>query len=252
VQALEIKDTGIYKLEVYGAQGGTYHDGIYVNSYGGAGGYSVGYVKENKDTTLFICVGAQGQYFMSQNIDSISGWSSGGYNGGGNGYATAPGSAGQVRISAGGGGATHIGTRNGTLAQYGNTSGLLIAAGGGGGNAFSGEQGYDFGGGAGGGINGGAGVTAGETQAPGTQSSGYAFGQGGSATTQNGVQSGGGGGLYGGCAGSATYGSAGNGGSGYIGGVPQFTHASTTYIPSTSNGVRGGNGYAKITLVAYL
>lgn len=33
------------------------------------------------------------------------------------------------------GGATHIGTRNLTLPQYGNASGLFIVAGGGGGNS---------------------------------------------------------------------------------------------------------------------
>lgn len=59
-----------------------------------------------------------------------------GYNGGGSYYLGTTesfGSDGTRNTTAGGGGATHIGTRNGTLAQYGNTSGLLIAAGGGGG-----------------------------------------------------------------------------------------------------------------------
>lgn len=63
------------------------------------------------------------------------------------------------------------------------------------------------------------------------------------------------GGLYGGgsCVTSQGSGNKGGaGGSGYIGGVPAFKHTNgTTYSPSTSAGQKAGNGYAKITFVAF-
>lgn len=77
-------------------------------------------------------------------------------------------------------GCTHIGTRNGTLAQYGNTSGLYLVAGGGGGGFNNSAL---LTGGNGGGSNGGNGsgsLAYGDHKhgLGGTQSGGYSFGKG--------------------------------------------------------------------------
>jgi prepilin-type N-terminal cleavage/methylation domain-containing protein len=55
-QVLDILQSGYYKLEVWGAQGGS---SVY-NSTGGYGGYSVGTVKLKKGDRLFINVGGAG------------------------------------------------------------------------------------------------------------------------------------------------------------------------------------------------
>ena len=60
---------GSYKLECWGAQGG-YRSNA---TYGGKGGYSVGELTLNEETTLYIQVGGSGN----------TGKTSGGYNGGG-------------------------------------------------------------------------------------------------------------------------------------------------------------------------
>ena len=65
---------GVYKLEVWGAQGGSYS-----SYYGGAGGYSVGTITLTADTTnLFVYVG--GQPTTSTSSSTII---TGGFNGGG-------------------------------------------------------------------------------------------------------------------------------------------------------------------------
>lgn len=106
-------------------------------------------------------------------------------------------------------------------------------------------------GGAGGGASGGA-ATGGSSQKAngGTQSSGYARGQGQNGRTGiEGYRSregtgGGGGGYYGGYAQQTSYSTnmycGGGGGSGYTTGLSGA---------SMSNGVREGNGYARITFV---
>lgn len=62
--------TGYYKLEVWGAQGGS----------GGNGGYSSGYIKLQKEEKLYVYVGGRGQ--DRKYIDSN--YLVGGFNGGGN------------------------------------------------------------------------------------------------------------------------------------------------------------------------
>ena len=242
VQSFTAPISGTYKLEVWGAQGGTntYNWAGTEYSVGGLGGYSMGNISLTTSNILYVVVGG------------TSSTNAGGYNGGGNGrsYQTSP------NITArGGGGATHIGTRNGTLVQYGNTYGLLIVAGGGGGSSGDRSMGN---GGSGGGMSGGEGAPHREYGKAGTQSSGGAggsaedtdddifhaasgaFGQGGQGDHGGFGRAGGGGGggLYGG-GGGADGGS--GGGSGYIGGVSNG---------SMQNGVRSGDGYAKITLVS--
>lgn len=222
MQQVTLTDKGLYRLRVWGGQGRC--------SNGGKGGYATGYIEVTSPLTLYVCVG-QG-YDGTNQIN-------GGYNGGGTGHDWY--GDGQY-VGFGGGGATHIAKVNGLLKDIGYTSfvtngnGLLV--GGGGGGSTRNQRS----GGTGGGTSGGQGQ--GDNQNPGTQTSGYAFGQGGDANTDGG---GGGGGLYGGSGGG--YYSDGSGGSGYIGGVPAITFKGTTYTPSTGNAAKSGQGMADITFV---
>lgn len=168
---------GIYKLECWGAQGGTY------SSYrGGAGGYSSGIINITEPTTLYINVGGQPQ------PNTSNGSSQGGFNGGGNGCCRYY--NGVYTYGQGGGGATDI--RIGSNSLYAR----VIVAGGGGGSASQDDFSLKYGGG----ISGGS--TSGYV---GTQTSGGSngsFGQGGAATTSGTNykygSGGGGGGWYGG------------------------------------------------------
>ena len=229
IQSFSTPCNGTYKLEVWGAQGGRWSGNS--TESGGYGGYSQGTVIISKKDTLYIVVGAKG--------GSNGTWS---YNGGGSGGNY------NGNYGGSGGGATHIGTRNGTLAQYGNTTGLYIVAGGGGGGSSYDSTNTIRYGGAGGGNSGSSGGGYqngyGGSQSGGggnqTNNSNYygKFGQGAASQFQNGA---GGGGLYGGGGANSTNASGGGGGSGYIGGVTGGT---------TQNGVRSGNGYARITLIS--
>lgn len=209
VQSFTAPYSGIYKLEVYGCVGS--------HANAGKGGYSKGYKKLKKGDVLYIVCGGQP------------------YNGGGNGYGA------NIDMSpwgwdsydwdgvGPGGGATHIATTNrGVLSNYNSyRSEVLIVAGGGGG--ADDENDGSKAGGTGGGLTGGSAGNAGG----GTQTSGYAFGQG---------AQGAGGGWYGGYYHSDWIS---GGGSGYIGGVDSFNGDS----PSSSNGVNGSSGYAIVTLM---
>jgi len=232
VQTFDVPCDGLYKLEVWGSKGGS------IGSYsGGNGGYSSGYTILTKGNSLYVVAGGQP------------------YNGGGRasgsdhddydfGYER----SGAVTY---GGGATHIAKVTGTLADIGYTSFVtqgngLIVAGGGGSSAYAKPSDSNLTGGTGGGLNGGNGVAG----TGGTQTSGYAFGQGQTGGTNlNSPAGNGGGGFYGG---KTTYsGTGGGGGSGWIGGVPTLEYNGTIYSPSTSNGVNGSTGKAKITLIEY-
>ena len=221
VQTFAVPCNGTYKLEVYGAQGGS-------DSYniGGKGGYSYGSIYLSNEVKLYVVIGG----------------TSNGYNGGGvstdewHHYG---------KMSIYGGGATHIATSDrGILSNYDlYRNEILIVAGGGGGAGFSSEGEYAGGsGGTGGGDSGGTGGCMHddcENSNPGiggSQTNGYSFGTG---SDLGGYYAGaGGGGWYGGTSGYNRTG--GGGGSGYIGGVTNG---------SMQNGIREGNGYAKITLV---
>jgi hypothetical protein len=219
-------------LEVWGAEGGT---GSNTNLAASLGGYSSGYKHLNKGDPLYITVGSKGLSYEG----SIGG--NGGYNGGGNGGN----GGGSYNGGSGGGGATCICTTNrGTLNNYHlYTSEILIVAGGAGGREGRGQMPIDYGciGSTGGGQSGGSESGSGG----GTQITGYSFGLGengyngyynaGSRAEGSG---GGGGGFYGGY---TTYMTGGGGGSGYIGNVDSGI---------TTNGVRSGNGYARITFVS--
>ena len=254
--------TGTYKLEVWGAQGGSA-----TSKPGGYGGYSVGNVILQKGTLLYVNVGGQGQK------------NAGGYNGGGTGQNI----AGSVSNAGyGGGGATHIATKSGLLKSLSNSlSSILIVSGGGGGISESLNAG-----GSGGGATGNAGTGGCYSPTGGTQNgignsgdsdcTAAGFGYGGNAPNGSSAQGtygagGGGGGYYGGGAASFKSGSncasGGAGGSGYIDNslltnkymycyncttstetaAKTYTTTNVSDVP-TSDYAKSGNGAAKITL----
>jgi hypothetical protein len=243
VQEVTLK-RGIYQLECWGASGGSYS-----TSYvGGKGGYSIGVVTLNRNTTLYCNVGG-----ATTTVD-------GGWNGGGNGRTNGK----------GGGGATDIRLDKNSLYTR------IIVAGGGGG------AGIAYGGGYGGGLIGGDGYTSlNRSGTGGTQTTGGttwnsitahygSFGIGGS--LNQGYSAGaGGGGWYGGGGAydndSDSDGRGGGGGSGYIltydsykpeGYTPTSEYHlldgilqdGSSSMPSPSGGTQTGqegNGYCIIT-----
>ena len=127
VQEFVAPYAGTYKLEVWGASGGT--AGLFIPSLGG---YSVGTTHLNKGQSVYIYVGGQGSV-CSIGYGSNRPYAVGGYNGGGACYASKNGD--YVRNSGAGGGATHIATVPGLLNTLeNNKNDILIVAGGGGGS----------------------------------------------------------------------------------------------------------------------
>ena len=249
---------GLYKIETWGAQGGTKDTYI-----GGYGGYSVGQISLNNSDKLYINVGGAGGSNSTQ--DNAGGYNGGGYSGSYNGS-----------YSFGGGGATHIAKTSGLLSTLENNKDEIIIVSGGGGGAASATTSP---GGSGGGYNGVDGITSvsqwnSSTYIPvgATQNGpGYAYGGstrqgkfGSGITSPSGAWGGGGGGGYYG--GGTGYGTTGSGGSGYIGNsllsskamycynCTQSNEEDTKTITTTCNEERPtencakkGNGYARIT-----
>lgn len=241
---------GVYKLEVWGAQGG-YRSS---STYGGKGGYCCGTLNLADITTLYLNAGGAGN----------TGGTAGGFNGGG------------PRDSyPGGGGASDIRIESNSLYAR------VIVAGGGGSDGAANKYGL-YGGGTTGGTateycgTGGGGATQTAGGAGGSNNAG-SFGQGGKGLYYaSGYAGAGGGGWYGG-GGSYPDGSVdddrgGGGGSGYV-------YTSTTYTsypsgcllnsnyfltgtqniagnisfisPSGTNETgHAGNGYVRITVVS--
>ena len=249
---------GVYKLEVWGAQGGSYS-----SYYGGAGGYSVGTITFTADTLLYIYVGGQPATNSSNRVVV-----SGGFNGGGNGYNRYY--SGTYTYGQGGGGGTDI--RIGQDSLYAR----VIVAGGGGGSASVNALTTKYGGG----TTGGAPTSsyAGTQTTGGSAGNKGTFGKGGSVTTSGNnykySSGGGGGGWYGGGAASSytdsssSYRGYNGGGSGFVwtgsnapsgyllGPEYYLTDASTiagnASMPSISGGTETGhtgNGYARITAI---
>ena len=228
---------GKYKLECWGAQGGdgTNYSSTGLPYTGGKGGYSSGILNIIDSGTLYIVCGSAGSTVA--NISNT-------YNGGGG--------SGNTNYQAGsGGGATHIGLKEGLLTTFSSdyASKLLLVAGGGGGGGNCSI------GGAGGGISGVQPKTSTQYQSrtsgiAGTQTSGYLFGQGQGGNGEN-YAGGGGGGFYGGGQGDNSTG--GGGGSGYIN-TSLLTNCTTTagdqsFLSPTGSSETGhsGNGHVKIT-----
>ena len=253
--------SGTYKLETWGAQGGSAYE-----YYGGYGGFSLGTITLNKDATIYINVGGRGG--SSESFNNIGGYNGGGYSGENLDSKT---------YSYGGGGATHIATMSGTLSTLENyKNNIIIVSGGGGGTYGFFNTNYSSGGGY-------IGV-AGQTDVPKYKTDGFYTGGGsqngpgksfhnersgqfgtGKVEFAHGFGGGGGGGLYGG---STGYGYSGGGGSGYIGNslltnkamycynCEESNEESTKTISTTcaeeiptSNCAKKGNGYARITYI---
>ena len=259
VQVFTAPQKGIYKLEVWGAQGG--------GDYGGKGGYSYGHALLEKGARVYVCCGQAGAAYSTATT----------YNGGGGStakYLELTEHYKPTATGASGGGATHMAMMDGTLAAIGenNLSQVLVVAGGGGGRMkpSSWDQGTETGG-TGGGETGGTSTKGSYSAAGGTQIGGYAFGQGqtgcaiyadreGTNNYAHASASGGGGGLYGGCARTDSTDKlyevdydcgfcGGGGGSGYTGGVPELDYRGETYACGMENGLRAGDGCAQITFV---
>ena len=218
---------GKYKVEAYGAQGGST-----ANATGGLGGYVSGTLTLEEGEKYYIYVGCQGSLTKA------------GYNGGGSVNTN----------GASGGGATHIASVDlGLLANYRNNIDSILVVAGAGGGAGSGSGGA-------GGLNATSGLGIyGEPGEPGNQITGGkggnnggsgSFGQGGSinATYNTNYAGAGGSGFYGGGAGgfqsplhSNEDGYGGAGGSSYI------SDKLNEVVEET--GVQTGDGYVRITLV---
>ena len=252
---------GVYKLEVWGAQGGSYS-----SYYGGAGGYSVGTITFTADTLLYIYVGGQPATNSSNRVVV-----SGGFNGGGNGYNRYY--SGTYTYGQGGGGGTDIRIEQDSLYAR------VIVAGGGGGSASVNALTTKYGGGENGGSP--ASGYAGTQTTGGSQGTKGTFGQGANVTTSGRnykySSGGGGGGWYGGAADSgyadspSTRRNYNGGGSGYVytsststnypSGcllndkyylINAKTYAGNTSFPSTdgsSETGHKGNGHARITVL---
>ena len=285
-QTFVVPNTGIYQLEVWGAQGGSY-DSTY---YGGYGAYASGEISLNEGDELYINVGGAGVSApipISSNFDT-----SATYNGGGNASATPD----CKNFAASGGGATHIASVSGALSSLENQKDkiYIVAAGGGGASSrYCSDVDYHYcSGGNGGGIQGGqtllfvnsgwtytfaggATQTSGGTVGVHNNEAGATagkFGQGGSwdpSTRSLGhyySAIGGGGGFYGGGGGMFI---GGGGGSSYIGNekltnkkmicnnctesaLESTKTISTTQHSATptSNSPKEGNGYAQISIIS--
>ena len=257
-QTYDVKVTGIYKLEVWGAQGGDIYQWAYPLpdeyynplNYGGYGAYATGQIKLTAGTKLYIYVGGKGGTGgrtspSGAGLPPITTPGTGGYNGGGSGgYGSSssyPYDDSYLKYAggSGGGGATHIATTSGLLSTLSNKkSNILIVAGGGGGVQGSGSCDSVR-------PNAGGASGIGNISTGATQTSGYSFGQGqagrSSYTYYNcGAEGGGGGGggYYGGYAyqGTGEFTSAnGGGGSSYIGNTNLTNKAMYCYNCTSSS-----------------
>ncbi len=137
-QIFIVPETGRYKIELWGAQGGSN------KAQGGLGGYTSGIINLSEKEVLYIYVGGEGETTSPGGTEQIAG----GYNGGG----SVLGQAYRDRQFGSGGGATDVRLVNGPWNEFNSlTSRIMVAAGGGG--AYSGEIHINSGG-AGGGLEG--------------------------------------------------------------------------------------------------
>lgn len=241
---------GLYKIEVWGAQGGTVGD----NAQGGKGGYTTGQISLSKGQTLDVYVGGQGSFSKNEIVN-------GGFNGGGaSGY-------GSDTSGASGGGASDVRLGGSSLENR------IIVAGGGGGAGSRNDSSDPSNGGAGGGTTGLAGTysTASYNGTPGTDTSGGlaatyttsvttlptngSLGLGGNGGSYSDAFGGGGGGAgYYGGGGGIRYGT-GAGGSGYCGSMLNCTTYDGTQSFLSTDGIssetgHSGNGTVKISLIS--
>lgn len=150
-QTWTVPETGYYRFEVWGAQGGNYtaNDNFgHGTAYGGYGGYATGVIRLDVGTRLNIYVGGKG-----------NGIDTGGYNGGGTGkysraYYWTPGESHyRYHYSCAGGGATDI-----RLEGTGLYNRVIVAGGGGGALARKLDNKWSYYSGSSGGGSGGGGT----------------------------------------------------------------------------------------------
>ena len=229
-QTFSVPMTGDYRIETWGAQGGSMESGW--TGKGGMGGYTAGTINLTKGEELYIYVGKQGTGYNSSASTFV-----GGYNGGGSVYGGA----------SGGGGATDVRLIKGIWNDGKSLNSRIIVAGGGGGSNDSQN------GGAGGGLVGSTGVNGSDVNGSGgSQTSGGkgnqkgSFGIGGGSGTISEDGGAGGGGYYGGGKASG-YNIAGGGGSSYISG---YKGAIAVLSATNSNLRKDSNGDTCTTLIA--
>lgn len=183
-QTFVAPETGIYKIQAWGAQGGASRENNVVSTVrvGGYGSYTAGMIDLQKGQTLYIYVGGKGKNGVK------SGYAAGGYNGGGRGDHDHS----DDEAAGGGGGATDIRLVSGAWNDFASLKSRIMVAAGGGGTSWVAGFGH------GGGLN----SNATSASASATQTSGYSFGTGqpGVYKYSNKTTGGGGGGYYGGYA----------------------------------------------------
>ena len=170
VQSFVAPISGTYKLQVWGAQGGTIG-----TRTGGLGGYAYGNKALTAGNTIYVVVGQQPPSSTAAGPAAY-----GGYNGGGNGNGDVQSSIVIGDYARGGGGATHIGGANTNTqlksvgSSYRNGTYVYIVAGGGGGDWSTSNSSSSYSGGGGGGSNYVGGVSSSSTQQGKRSGSGYA------------------------------------------------------------------------------
>jgi hypothetical protein len=212
VQHFVVPATGNYRLEVWGAQGGTIR-----GATGGAGGYAQGEIALTQGEILYIYVGESATSTAAAFNGGAAGTSSGRDGSGGgatdirlvNGeWNDAPSLNSRILVAGGGGGGGY--DVNGNRRGYGGAAGGLTGY-----NGTS-NNGYTASGQAGTQTAGGAGVTSGSNK-----SQAGSFGKG--SVSANGNVGSGGGGYYGGSGAARTSGQqaagGGGGGSSFISGM---------------------------------
>lgn len=211
------------KINCRGAEGatGVFHTPNVNISFnpGGKGGISEGILKVTPGETLYVHVGG---FVSSPTLGTNGQVIPGGYNGGGDVIVDV--SINTHSIPGAGGGASDVRQGGTTLAHR-----KIVAGGGGGGGTNS-----NIVGGFGGGMSGGTGncFVSGSCAQGGTQTTGFALGEGMDANVP--FRGAGGGGFYGGFASAINVG-AGGGGSGYL--HPQLINATTTANMHSLHGV---------------
>ena len=254
---------GYYKIQCWGAQGGSNEAGTWNNQSlssqnGGKGGYSEGILHLTQATTLYVFVGGQPAQLSSSSTNG--GWNGGG---GGTGTCSKTGNSGGYSKIGGGGGATDVALVTSTM-EYSSyrtnrssaslLSRFIVAGGGSGGAAGAATRISRYYTGSTTGFAGGG--TSGLGNLPGTQSSagtdgGFGYGANHQTAITVGAPCGGGGWYGGGASGTnstVTAASAVNnalkqtgGGSGFVN-----TSANSSYRPSNYTGLElvTGSTYA--------
>ncbi len=136
VQTFTVPEDGTYKIELWGASGGT------ASSYvPGKGAYTKGEIKLKKDEKLYIYIGEEGKSGLVSYLPTFNG-------GGGTGFRSSSGSS----MGGTGGGATDVRLDKGTWDNFASLkSRIMVAAGGGAAGSRGGNNG-DGNGGAGGAL----------------------------------------------------------------------------------------------------